>query len=219
MQYKQSLWNYSVRRKADGESFSPRERTRRQCKQNLHRRKLGWWIWTMGYWRSNWWTRLCWWKIMFLDMGRQRACLAVQNVAGSPSYKEEEVKEKAKAKVDSRALVRHTLVKKKHEILNGGQKKTVFGGPRAKKARKALRNVRTTFLKVILVPIIKKGYRWWIPLVQKEEARIRREKEKKVPFPDQDLLPRKHLVKKDVAILGNLTIGIPVKLMLPQIQP
>ena len=42
----------------------------------------------MGHWRVNWWTRLYrWWKIMFLDMGRQRVRLAVVTVQGSPSEK------------------------------------------------------------------------------------------------------------------------------------
>ena len=84
------------------------------------------------------------------------------SMLGSPEccriakLQEEKVKEKAKAKVDAKELVRHTVVKKKHKILFGGQKKMVFGGPGVQKARKALRKVRTTFLKVILEPIIKK---------------------------------------------------------------
>ena len=62
--------------------------------------------------------------------------------------------------MDSKELVKHTLAKNKHRTLNGGQKKIVFGGPRLKKARKFLRKVRTTFLKVNSVSIIqKKGYR------------------------------------------------------------
>ena len=37
-----------------------------------------------GHWRINWWTRLYgWWKSMFLDMGRQQVCLAIQKVSGS----------------------------------------------------------------------------------------------------------------------------------------
>ena len=73
-----------------------------------------------------------------------------------PKSKEEKVKEKVKAKVASKELVRHTLVKNKLKTLSGGQKKMVFGGSREKEAKKALRKVRTTFLKVILVPTIQK---------------------------------------------------------------
>ena len=86
-----------------------------------------------------------------------------------------------KAKVASKELVRHTLVKNKLKTLSGGQKKIVFGGPRVKKARKFLRKVRTTFLKVILVPIIQKRVQITNITLTKEEVRIRREKEKKVP--------------------------------------
>ena len=50
------------------------------------------------------------------------------------SLKEE--KEKEKAKVDSKELVMHTLVKNQHRTLIGGQKKTVFGSPRVKKGKK-----------------------------------------------------------------------------------
>ena len=46
--------------------------------------------------------------------------------------KEEKAKEKVKAKVDSKALVEHTLVKNKHRTVNGGRKKIVLGGPRVK---------------------------------------------------------------------------------------
>ena len=40
--------------------------------------------------------------------------------------KEEKVKEKVKAKVYSKELVRHSLVKKKHKILNGGEEDRVW---------------------------------------------------------------------------------------------
>ena len=36
---------------------------------------------------------------------------------------------------------------------------------------------------------------------------------------NQDFQPQKHPVKKDIVISGNLTIGIPVSLMIPQVQP
>ena len=52
-----------------------------------------------------------------------------------------------------------------------------------------------------------------------EEAKIRKEKARKVLVLNQDFQNQKHLVKKDLVISGNLTIGIPEKLMLPQGQP
>ena len=82
-----------------------------------------------------------------MDMGRQRACLAVQTVKRLPSEKKEREreKEKAKAKVDSRELVTHTLVKNKHKTMIGGHKKTVFGGQKGKKGRKRLSKGKNKF--------------------------------------------------------------------------
>ena len=69
---------------------------------------------------------------------------------------EEKAKENEKAKVDSKELVKHTLAKNKHRTLDGGHKKIMFGGPRVKEARKVLRKVKTTSLKMISVPIIQR---------------------------------------------------------------
>ena len=43
-----------------------------------------------------------------------------------------------------------------------------------------------------------------------EEAKIRKEKARKVLVLNQDFQNQKHPVKKDLVISGNLTIGIPV---------
>ena len=101
--------------------------------------------------------------------------------------------------------------------LNGGRKKTVFGGPRVKEARKVLRKVKTTSLKVILVPIIKKRVQIMNITRTKAEAKIKKEKEKKVPGTWSRCNDKE--VKKDMAIPENQTIGIPVYLMIPQLQP
>ena len=55
--------------------------------------------------------------------------------------KEEKAKEKTKAKVDSKELVMHFLVKKKKTRYWMVEKKMVFGGPLVKEARKFLRKV------------------------------------------------------------------------------
>ena len=68
--------------------------------------------------------------------------MAVQSVPKSPSLKKKKAKEKVTAKVGAKELVKHTLVKKKHKTLNGGQKKMVFSGPKVKEARKVLRKVK-----------------------------------------------------------------------------
>ena len=94
--------------------------------------------------------------------------------------------------MDSKELVMCTLAKNKHKKMIGGQKKTVFGSPRIKKARKALRRVRTTSLRMMSVPIIQRNLQVMSTTGTKEEARIRKEKVKKVPILNLDFQPRKH---------------------------
>ena len=93
--------------------------------------------------------------------------------------KDEKVKEKARPKVDPKELVTHTLVKNKHKTIIGGQKKTVFGGPRVRKARKAFRKERTNFLKAILV-LFKTKIQTRSSSPTKERVKIRVEEEEKV---------------------------------------
>ena len=50
--------------------------------------------------------------------------------------------------MDSKEPEQHTLVKNKRWMLNDGQKKTVFGGPKEKEARKVFRKVTWAFRKV-----------------------------------------------------------------------
>ena len=52
----------------------------------------------------------------------------------------------------------------------------------------------------------------------KEKVKIRREKEKKVPIPNQDSLPQKHRGKKEIAIPGTLMTGRQASLI-PLVQP
>ena len=53
---------------------------------------------------------------------------------------QEKVKEKEKAKVDSKEREERSLVKNKHRILNGSLQRVVLGGPKEEEARKVLRN-------------------------------------------------------------------------------
>ena len=70
---------------------------------------------------------------------------------------------------------------------------------------------RTTFLKVNSVPLIQKRVQIMNNTTRtKEEAKIRKEKARKVLVLNQDFQNQKHTVKKDLVISGNLTIGIPV---------
>ena len=91
-------------------------------------------------------------------------------------------KEKEKAKVDSKELVEHTLVKNKHRTLNGGQKKIVLGGPRVRKAGKFLRRVTMAFRTVVFAPTNQKKVHAMNSTCTKAEARIRKEKARKVPI-------------------------------------
>ena len=79
---------------------------------------------------------------------------------------------------------------------------------KGKKGKKGLSKGKNKIPKAILAPSIKKKVQAMNYTCTKAEARIRRTC-KKVPFPNQDFLLQKHQVKKDMAIPGNLTIGIP----------
>ena len=59
------------------------------------------------------------------------------------------------------------------------------------------------------VPIIQRKLQVMSTLRTKEEARIRKEKVKKVPILNLDFQPRKHPVKKGIVMPGNQTIGSP----------
>ena len=59
---------------------------------------------------------------------------------------EEEEKEKVKAKSGPE---KHSLANNKHKILNGGQKRTLLGGPKERKARKAGQKVMMAFRRVV----------------------------------------------------------------------
>ena len=54
-------------------------------------------------------------------------------------------KEKERAKMDSKELEDHSLVKKKHRVLNGGQKKILLGGQKERKVRKASQTAMKAF--------------------------------------------------------------------------
>ena len=107
------------------------------------------------------------------------------SMVGSPisskvakSKREEKEKENKKAKVDSKALVEHTLVKNKLKTLGGGQKMIVFGGPREKEARKGSSKGKNYSLRMMSVPIIQRKLQVMSNPRTKEEARIRKEKGK-----------------------------------------
>ena len=52
--------------------------------------------------------------------------------------------------MDSKAKEEHSLVKNKHRILSGSQKKMVLGGRKEEEARRVLRKVKIASLKVVV---------------------------------------------------------------------
>ena len=101
----------------------------------------------------------------------------------------------------------YSLVKSKHRILTGGQKKIVLGGPKKKEARKVFRKDETASLEVIFALANQKGVQ---PAKKctKAEARTKKGRARKVLILNLDFQPQKHPVKKDMAMPGNQTIGI-----------
>ena len=53
-----------------------------------------------------------------------------------------------KVKADPEGLEEHPLAKNKHKILNGGQKRTLLGGPKERKASKACHIAMMAFRRV-----------------------------------------------------------------------
>ena len=104
------------------------------------------------------------------------------------------------AKVNPEELEEHTLVKNKLKTLNCGQK-IVLGSQREKRGKKGSskgKNYQSESDSRTYHP--EKREQAMISARTKEEARMRKE----------TFQPRKHQVKKDMAIPGNQTIGIPV---------
>ena len=55
---------------------------------------------------------------------------------GRSGEKKKKEREQEEAMDDPKGLEEHSLVVNKHQILNGGKKRTQFGGPKERKARK-----------------------------------------------------------------------------------
>ena len=205
------LWNCenSVRRivlyaeKLDGKPVTPSERTRQQHEQNISRGRLRWRrIWTMGQRWGDWRVRLRWWEIMFLDMGRHWVCLTVQTIQGPPGEKK---RRKGKGKRQ------RTIQKDRKSILwNGGKKKTEFGGPKERKARRACQKAMMASIRVVfaLTSPTKEQARTFAKTKARE--RTKKEKAKKEPILNPDSQPQKHPMKKDIARPRSQTIGLPV---------
>ena len=77
-------------------------------------------------------------------------CLAVQTIQGPPAEKK---KRKGKGKHNGipERSGKHSLAKNKHKILKCGQKRTLPGGPKDAKARKACQKAMMAFRRLVFV--------------------------------------------------------------------
>ena len=146
---------------------------------------------------------------MLSDMGRKRVCLAVQKVQVSPVEEKKRSRERTKAKEDSKEKEEHSLVKNKHRILKGSQKKIVLNGPKEQEARRIRRKVKIVPLKVVVALTSQKRVQAMISIRTQTEARTEKERAKKVLIHNLVFQPLKHPVTKEIASPGNQMIGIP----------
>ena len=142
--------------------------------------------------------------------------LAVQTIQGPPGEKKKSEKEKAKD--NPKGPEDHSLAMNRYKIPNGSQKKTLLGGPKEGKARKACQKAmvlrRVVFALTNLTRVQARTF-----TTTKAEERIKQEKAKKEHFLNPDCQPQKHPMKKDMAAPGNQTIGLPViELTIPGLQ-
>ena len=112
-------------------------------------------------------------------------CLTVQTIEGPPGEKKKR-EGKEKAEDDPKGPEEHSLVMNRYKIPNGGQKRTLLGGPKERKARQACRKEIMVFRRV--------GFRPYQPdkndqarafTKTKAEERIKKEKAKTEPIPQK----------------------------------
>ena len=76
-------------------------------------------------------------------------CLVVQTTQGPPAEKKK--REKENTKVYPKEAEEHFMAKNKHKILKCGQKRTLLGGPKDAKARKACQKAMMAFRRLVFV--------------------------------------------------------------------
>ena len=133
---------------------------------------------------------------------------------------QEKVKEKEKANVDSKELVMHTLVKNKHQDSEWwSEEDSVWWSKsqRGKKGSSTTNNYLSGSDFRTYHPEKSTGNEYH-PFRGRGKDQ-KRKKARKVSVLNQDFQPPKHLVKKDMVIHGNQTIGSPATgLTIPQHQ-
>ena len=143
-------------------------------------------------------------------------CLAVRTIQGPPGEKK---KRKGKGKGRRRSKRTGRAFFGDERSTNGGQKRTLLGGPKERKARKAGQKAMMVFRRAVFAPYQpdKGAHKDFSP--KKEEKMIKKEKAKKELFLNPDCQPQKHLMEREKAPPGNQTVGLPViGLTIPGLQ-
>ena len=122
-----------------------------------------------------------------------------------------------KVKADRKGSEEHSLEKNKHKMLNGGQKRTLLGGAKERKARKA--GQKEGFQKGRFRPYQPDKGEARITPRTKTKEKTQKEKARKEFIRNPDFQPLTHPAKKDMDMLGNRTSGLlAIGLMSPRLQ-
>ena len=107
----------------------------------------------------------------------------------------------------------------KHKIQYGGQKRTVLGGPKERKGRKACQKAMMAFRRVVFALTRQTKAQARIIPRTKVEERTKKVKAREEHVLNPDFQPQKHPTKKGMAMPGNQTIGLPaIGLTIPGLQ-
>ena len=138
---------------------------------------------------------------------------------GPPGEKKNRKGKRKRQRTIQKGPEEHSLVMNKLKILNGGKKRTQFGGPKERKARRACQKAMMASMRVVFALSSPTKVQARTFTKTKAEERVKKEKAKKEPFLNPDSQPQKHPMRKDMARLGNHTIRLPViGLMIPGLQ-
>ena len=120
-------------------------------------------------------------------------------------------KGKAEGKGYPKGPEEHSLAKNEHKILNGGQKRTLLGGPKERKARRACQKAILASRRVVLRPYQPdKGRRQGLSPNHGQRKGPKRKRQGMDLSSITILIPRETPMKKVVARPGNHTLGLPV---------
>ena len=123
---------------------------------------------------------------------------------------QKKVRAKERTKVDQQEQEERSLVKNKRMKQNCGQKKIVLGGPKENQARNAFGKEMKAFGKVDFTLAHLKRVQSVVFYPHKGKGKDQKGKGKEGSYPQTGFQPLKTPLKRDKAIPGNQTIGIPL---------